>query len=90
MRIWLATATSATLRPRRLAIRSNCSRSGPDPVVVIFCAASTKAQRSAGEPWREMCLVRALPSELRTVGASPAQEHRCRALQRRVTSPTST
>jgi hypothetical protein len=42
----------------------------PDPVV-IFCAASTSAQRRAGEPWREMCPRRALPSELRTVGVSP-------------------
>jgi hypothetical protein len=35
------------LGPRRLAIRSNFSRSGPEPVV-IFCAASTSAQRKAG------------------------------------------
>jgi hypothetical protein len=67
VRIWRATATLAILRPRRLAIRSNNSRSGPEPVV-IFWAASTSAQRSAGEPWREMWPWRALPSELRTVG----------------------
>ena len=47
------------------------------------------AQRSAGEPWWEMCPRRALPSELRTVGASPAQAHRCWAVGKRVTSPTS-
>ena len=75
MRIWRAIATLAILRPRRLAIRSNFSRSGPEPVV-IFWAASTSAQRSAGEPWREMWPRRALPSELRTVGrqAGPGAE----------------
>ncbi|HYB30280.1 MAG TPA: hypothetical protein VEF89_26985 [Solirubrobacteraceae bacterium] len=40
MRISRAIATLAILRPRRLAIRSNFSRSGPEPVV-IFWAAST-------------------------------------------------
>jgi hypothetical protein len=31
--------------------------------MVIFCAASTRAQRRAGEPWREMCPMRGLPSQ---------------------------
>jgi hypothetical protein len=34
VRISRATATFAILRPRRFAIRSNFSRSGPDPVVI--------------------------------------------------------
>jgi Transposase IS116/IS110/IS902 family len=52
-------------------------------------AASTKAQRSAGEPCPEMCPSRALPSEERTVGVSPAQAQSWRALGKRVMSPTS-
>jgi hypothetical protein len=64
------------------------SRDGPEPVV-IFCAASTRAQRRAGEPWRVMCPSRALPSELRTLGVSPAQEHRCLTVGKRWISPIS-
>jgi hypothetical protein len=73
------------LRPRRSAILSNFSRNGPVPVVIL-CADSTSAQRKAGEPCRKMCPIRAWPSLLRTVGASPAQAHRCRALGKRLTS----
>src|SRR5207248_7922416 len=80
--MWRGIATLGILRPRCWAIRSKVARSGPPPVG-IFCAASVSAQRSAGEPWREMCPRRALPSELRTVGASPAQAHRCRAVGNR-------
>ena len=36
-----------------------------------------------------MCPSRALPSELRTVGVSPAHAHRCRAVGNRCTSPIS-
>lgn len=35
--------------------------------VVLFCAASTSAQRSAGEPWREM-----RPRQTATTGARAA------------------
>jgi hypothetical protein len=43
----------------------------------------TSAQRSAGEPWREMCPSRARWSEVRTVGVMPAQEQRWRAVGKR-------
>ena len=81
-------AVVAILLPRRLAIRSNIVRSGPPPVG-IFWAASVSAQRSVGEPCREMWPRRALPLELRMVGARPAQARRCRAVGKRVTSPIS-
>jgi hypothetical protein len=64
----------AILRPRRLAIRSKSSRSGPPPRTLCW-AASTSAQRSGLEPWRLMWPRRALPSELLTVGVSPAHAH---------------
>ena len=38
----------------------------------VCWAASQSPQRRIVEPWREMCPRRALPSELRTVGVSPA------------------
>jgi hypothetical protein len=52
-------------------------------------AASTTAQRRIDDPWREMFPRRALLSELRTVGVSPAQAQRCRAVGNRRTSPIS-
>ena len=64
------------------------SRSGPPPWLA-FWAASTSAQRSGREPSPEMWPSRALASELRTVGVSPAQAHRWRALGKRVMSPIS-
>jgi integrase len=68
----LATATLARLRPLRLAMRSKVWRSGPPPRAA-FCAASTSAQRSARDPILEIRPSLALPSELLTVGVSPAQ-----------------
>jgi hypothetical protein len=53
-------------------------------------AASTSAQRSASEPGLEMWPGRALASELRTAGVSPAHAHRCRAVGKRSISATIT
>jgi hypothetical protein len=76
------------LRPRRLAIRSNCWRSGP-PRVGRCVAASTSAQRRIEDPCPEMLPRRALLSELRTVGVSPAQAQGRRAVGNLRTSPIS-
>lgn len=60
------------------------------PGVARACwAASTRAQRKAREPYFEMWPGRALPSELRTVGVSPAQAQSLRALGKHETSPIS-
>jgi hypothetical protein len=68
------------------ALESDAQRSAAGG---IFRAASVRAQRSAGLPWRVMCPRPALPSALRTVGASPAHAHNCHAVGKRLTSPTS-
>src|SRR3954468_9500319 len=83
-----ALAAAATGRPRRWAIRSKLSPSGPSPWVFLW-AASISAHRNAPEPSRLMCPSRALASELRTVGVRPAHAQRCRAEGKRSIAPIS-
>jgi hypothetical protein len=64
---------------------------GPERPAAGGCVLRGLAQRPAQDrgACREMCPRRALPSELRTVGVSPAHWHRCLAVGNRLTSPTS-
>ena len=60
------------------------SRAGSDLLRGLDQRPAQRGRALMGE-----CPRRALPSELRTLGASPAHEHRCLAVGKRVTSPTS-